>query len=161
MKHLAITARPLLSRPMKRLAFSVAAAAAFTFAACEKHSAAELPEHYQHKGGHQETTTGHETKMSETRAALKRDLDERMVKRKELQDSIEKLNADIKKPELSKDLATAKMKERDDKIGEWQTMMRELQHYQQEKEKELADQMLHIQTAPGHGEKAPAPEHKG
>ena len=102
-----------------------------------------------------------ETKMSETRAVLKRDIDERMEKRKELQDSIEKLNDDIKKPELSKDRATAKMKERDDKIGEWQTMMRELQQYQQEKEKEIADQMLHIQTAPGHGEKAPAPEHKG
>ncbi len=87
-----------------------------------------------------------ETKMSETRAVLKRDLDERMEKRKELQDSIEKLNDDIKKPELSKDRATAKMKERDDKIGEWQTMMRELQQYQQEKEKQLADQTLRIRN---------------
>lgn len=87
-----------------------------------------------------------ETKMSETRAVLKRDLDERMEKRKELQDSIEKLNDDIKKPELSKDRATAKMKERDDKIGEWQTMMRELDQYQREKEKQLADQTLRIRN---------------
>ena len=87
-----------------------------------------------------------ETKMSETRAMLKRDIDERMEKRKELQDSIEKLNDDIKKPELSKDRATAKMKERDDKIGEWQTMMRELQQYQAEKEKQLADQTLRIRN---------------
>jgi outer membrane protein len=87
-----------------------------------------------------------ETKMSETRAVLKRDLDERMEKRKELQDQIEKLNDDVKKPELSKDTATKKMKERDDKIAEWQNMMRELQQYQGEKEKQLADQTLRIRN---------------
>jgi len=78
-----------------------------------------------------------ETKMSETRAMLKRDLDERNEKRKELQDSIEKLNDEIKKPELSEKARITKTKERDDKIGEWQSMMRELQAYQQEKEKQL------------------------
>ena len=87
-----------------------------------------------------------ETKMSETRAVLKRDLDERNEKRKELQDSIEKLNDEIKKPELSKDRALAKTKERDDKIAEWQNMMRELQAYQMEKEKQLADQTLRIRN---------------
>src|SRR5262245_52129238 len=59
-----------------------------------------------------------ETKMSETRAVLKRDLDERMETRKKLQDEIEKLNDEVKKPELSKEKAQAKMKEREDKIGE-------------------------------------------
>ena len=87
-----------------------------------------------------------ETKMSETRGTLKRDLDERNDKRKELQDSIEKLNDEIKKPELSKEKAGAKMKEREDKIAEWQNMMRELQQYQQEKEKQLADQTLRIRN---------------
>jgi outer membrane protein len=87
-----------------------------------------------------------ETKMSETRATLKRDLDERNEKRKELQDSIEKLNDEMKKPELSKEKAQAKMKEREDKIGEWQNMMRELQQYQAEKEKQLADQTLRIRN---------------
>ena len=87
-----------------------------------------------------------ETKMSETRATLKRELDERLEKRKELQDSIEKLNDEIKKPELSKEKAASKMKERDDKIGEWQTMMRDLQAYQMEKEKQLADQTLRIRN---------------
>jgi outer membrane protein len=87
-----------------------------------------------------------ETKMSETRAMLKRELDERNERRKELQDSIEKLNDEIKKPELSKERAIAKTKERDDKIGEWQSMMRELQAYQQEKEKQLADQTLRIRN---------------
>lgn len=70
-----------------------------------------------------------ETTMSNTRSTLKRDLDERMEKRKELQDSIEKLNDEIKKPELAQATAQKKAKERDDKIGEWQTMMRELQQY--------------------------------
>ena len=62
MKRLASRARPLLSRPMKRLAFSVlTAAAAFGFGACEKHSSAELPDHYLHKGGeHAEAAKGHE-----------------------------------------------------------------------------------------------------
>ena len=47
---------------MKRLAFYAAtAAAAFGFGACEKHSANNLPEHYQHKGGqHAEPTAGHD-----------------------------------------------------------------------------------------------------
>jgi len=49
-----------------------------------------------------------ETTMSNTRSTLKRDLDERMEKRKELQDSIEKLNDEIKKPELAQ--ATAQKK---------------------------------------------------
>jgi outer membrane protein len=87
-----------------------------------------------------------ETKMSETRATVKRDLDERNEKRKVLQDSIEKLNDEVKKPELSKDRLQGKMKEREEKIGEWQTMMRELQQYQQEKEKQLADQTLRIRN---------------
>lgn len=87
-----------------------------------------------------------ETTMSNTRSTLKRDLDERMEKRKELQDSIEKLNDEIKKPELAQATAQKKAKERDDKIGEWQTMMRELQQYQAEKEKQLADQTLRIRN---------------
>jgi outer membrane protein len=87
-----------------------------------------------------------ETKMSETRAVLKRDLDERNETRKKLQDSIEKLNDDVKKPELSKDRALAKTKERDEKIVEWQGMMRELQAYEQEKQKQLADQTLRIRN---------------
>ncbi|MEO6789042.1 MAG: OmpH family outer membrane protein [Chthoniobacteraceae bacterium] len=87
-----------------------------------------------------------ETKMSETRATLKRDLDERLEKRKELQDAIEKLNEEVKKPELSKETALKKTKDRDDKIGEWQTMMRELQAYQMEKEKQLQDQTLRIRN---------------
>ena len=47
---------------MKRLAFYAAtAAAAFDFGACEKHSANNLPEHYQHKGGqHAESAAGHD-----------------------------------------------------------------------------------------------------
>ena len=87
-----------------------------------------------------------ETKMSETRAALKRDLDERNEKRKDLQDKIEKLNDAVRKPELSKEKAAGMMKEREEKILEWQNMMRELQQYQAEKEKQLADQTLRIRN---------------
>ena len=55
MKRLASAPRPLLSRPMKRLAVAIATAvAALGLGACEKNSSAELPEHYQHKGSHHE-----------------------------------------------------------------------------------------------------------
>lgn len=61
MKRLASPPRPLLFRPMKRLAFSVlAAAAALGFGACEKHSADNLPDHYLHKGQHADAAKGHE-----------------------------------------------------------------------------------------------------
>ena len=59
-KHLARPPRPLLSRPMKRLALSISiAAAALGLGACEPRSSADLPEHYQHKG-HHEAEAGHE-----------------------------------------------------------------------------------------------------
>ena len=47
---------------MKRLAFSIAIAiAALGLGACEKHSAAELPDHYQHRGAHHdEAEAGHD-----------------------------------------------------------------------------------------------------
>ncbi len=87
-----------------------------------------------------------ETTMSEERAKVKRDLEERNERRKQLQDQIEKLNDEIKKPELSKEKREAKGKERDDKIGEWQLMMRDLQQYQAEKEKQLAEQTLRVRN---------------
>ena len=52
-KHLASPARPLLSRPMKRLALSISVAvAALGFGACEQQPSADLPEHYLHKANH-------------------------------------------------------------------------------------------------------------
>lgn len=87
-----------------------------------------------------------ETQMSEKRAAVKRDLDERNEKRKELQDKIEKLNDEMKKPEISKERAMSKKKELDDKIAEWQAMMRDLQAYQAEQEKQLQDMTLRMRN---------------
>ncbi len=87
-----------------------------------------------------------ETQMSEKRAVVKRDLDERNEKRKELQDKIEKLNDEIRKPEISKERAISKKKELDDKIAEWQGMMRDLQAYQAEQEKQLQDQTLRMRN---------------
>lgn len=74
MKRLAIPARPLLSRPMKRLAFSVAAAAAaFAFGACEKQSADNLPDHYLHKGdGHAEAGAAHDAAPAPARGETKK-----------------------------------------------------------------------------------------
>ncbi len=50
MKRLASPAHRLLFHPMKRLALSAAiAVAALGIGACERHSSADLPEHYLHK----------------------------------------------------------------------------------------------------------------
>jgi hypothetical protein len=45
---------------MKRLALSISAAAALWLGACEKHSSAELPEHYQNRWSPKSAETGHE-----------------------------------------------------------------------------------------------------
>lgn len=87
-----------------------------------------------------------ESKMSEVRASVKRELDERNEKRKTLEEEITKLNEQLKQPELS-----AKKKEesagvREKKIGEWQGMMKELQAFQMEKEKQVQDQTLRIRN---------------
>ena len=51
---------------MKRLALLISATAiALSFNACEQHTAAELPEHYQHKGGTHSETTPHEKAPTE------------------------------------------------------------------------------------------------
>ena len=51
---------------MKRLALLISATAiALSFNACEQHTATELPEHYQHKGGTHSETTHHEKAPTE------------------------------------------------------------------------------------------------
>lgn len=87
-----------------------------------------------------------ETKMNEVRSQVKRDLDERAEKRKGLETEITKLNDELKKPELSGAKKETAAREREKKIAEWQEVMKDLQSFTQEKDKQLADQTLRIRN---------------
>jgi outer membrane protein len=87
-----------------------------------------------------------EAKMNEVRGQVKRDLDERAEKRKSLEAEITKLNDELKKPEVSASKRDAAGKDREKKIAEWQEVMKELQSFTQEKDKQLADQTLRIRN---------------
>ncbi len=79
-----------------------------------------------------------ESRMNEARSAVKRDLDEKVDKRKALEAEITKLNDEVKKPELSNEKRAAKNEEREKKIAVWQEQTKSLQDFAQEKEKEIA-----------------------
>jgi outer membrane protein len=87
-----------------------------------------------------------EAKMNEVRGQVKRDLDERAEKRKALESEITKLNDELKKPELSGAKKDGAAKDREKKIAEWQEVMKDLQSFTQEKDKQLADQTLRIRN---------------
>src|SRR5215210_2503363 len=59
-----------------------------------------------------------ETRINEARASAKKELDERMETYKKNLESINKLNEEIQKPELSKEAKDEKSKTRDDRINE-------------------------------------------
>lgn len=87
-----------------------------------------------------------ETKMNEVRSQVKRDLDERVEKRKSLEGEITKLNDELRKPELSGAKKEAAARERERKIGEYQEADKELRSFSMEKDKQLADQTLRIRN---------------
>ncbi len=87
-----------------------------------------------------------ESKMSEIRAGVKRELDDRNEARKTLEAEITKLNEQLKQPELSAKKKEETSGDREKKIGQWQAMMKDLQAYQQEKEKSVQDQTLRIRN---------------
>jgi outer membrane protein len=87
-----------------------------------------------------------EAKMNEVRAGIKRELDERAEKRKSLESDAAKLNDDLKKPEISdtkkKELVGILQK----KSSEYGEVMKDLQQFTQEKEKQLLDQTSRIRN---------------
>lgn len=87
-----------------------------------------------------------EANMNDVRSQVKKDLDERVEKFKQLKAEIDKLNDDAKKPELAKEKAAEKAKQRDEKVGEANVMMREIEQFRMEKEKQLADQTLRMRN---------------
>jgi outer membrane protein len=88
-----------------------------------------------------------EARINEARARAKRDLDDRMDTYKKTMDDINQLNAEIDRPELSKELKEEKMKSRDDKIAETKNLEREITEFRQQKEKDLQDQAVRMRNA--------------
>ena len=85
-----------------------------------------------------------ESRMNEARANVKRELDEKVEKRKSLEAEITKLNDEVKKPELSNEKRQAKNEEREKKIAAWQEQTKALQEFAQEKEKDIASKTMLI-----------------
>jgi len=88
-----------------------------------------------------------ESRINEARARAKRDLDDRMDTYKKTMDDINSLNAEIDRPELSKELKDEKMKSRDDKIAETKNLEREITEFRQQREKELQDQAVRMRNS--------------
>ena len=85
-----------------------------------------------------------EARLNEARASAKTDLDGRLETFKSKMEEINKLEADAKKPELSKDKQEAAIKQRDEKINEVRTLDREIVDYRQQKERQLQEQFMRM-----------------
>ena len=85
-----------------------------------------------------------ENKLNEQRSAAKKEFDDRVETLKKSMSEIEKLNAEVEKPELSKDAKDAKAKERDEKIAEARNLDKEASDFKGTREKELQEQFLRM-----------------
>jgi outer membrane protein len=87
-----------------------------------------------------------ESRINEARAAAKKELDDRMENYKKNLDTINKLNQEINKPELSKDAKDDKSKSRDEKIAETKNLEREIGEFRTTREKQLQEQAVRMRN---------------
>ncbi|MDD5200124.1 MAG: OmpH family outer membrane protein [Terrimicrobiaceae bacterium] len=85
-----------------------------------------------------------EQKLNEQRAAAKKELDDRVETLKKSMDELNKLNAEIEKPELSKDARDAKIKDREQKIAEAKNLDKEASDFKGTRERQLQEQFLRM-----------------
>ena len=85
-------------------------------------------------------------KINDARVAAKKELDTRMDDYKKLIDEINKLNEELKRPELSNDTKEQKAKLRDDKINDAKSMEREISEFRQTREKQLQEQAVRMRN---------------
>jgi outer membrane protein len=88
-----------------------------------------------------------ETRINEARAAAKKELDERMESYKKNMDSINKLNDEIAKTELSAEAKEQKGKQRDQMIAETKTLEREINEFRSTREKQLQEQAVRMRNS--------------
>lgn len=85
-----------------------------------------------------------ETKLNEARAAAKKELDDRLETLKKAMDDINKINADLEKPELSKDAKDKAAKTRDEKVNEARNLDREITEFRGTRERQLQEQFVRM-----------------
>ncbi len=85
-----------------------------------------------------------ESKLNEARAAAKKELDDRLETLKKSMDEINKINADMEKPELSKDAKDKMTKTRDEKVNEARNLDREITEFRGTRERQLQEQFVRM-----------------
>jgi len=85
-----------------------------------------------------------EQKLNEQRAAAKKEFDERVESLKSRMEEINKINAEIEKPELSNDAKEEKLKVREEKVNEARNLDREVNEFKGTRERQLQEQFVRM-----------------
>jgi len=87
-----------------------------------------------------------EAKINEARNNAKKELEDRLDIQKKAMEEVQKMNADIENPALSKEAKESKSKDRDNKIAELRTMDRENSEFRANREKQLQEQSVRMRA---------------
>lgn len=85
-----------------------------------------------------------ETKLNEARNAAKAEFDERLETLKKGMESINSLNAELEKPELSPEKKDQLTKDRDAKVNEARNLDREIAEFRSTRERQLQEQFVRM-----------------
>jgi Skp family chaperone for outer membrane proteins len=85
-----------------------------------------------------------EAKLNESRAAAKKELDDRLETLKKAMEEINKTNADLEKPELSPVAKEKAAKSRDEKVAEARNLDREIAEFRGTRERQLQEQYMRM-----------------
>lgn len=87
-----------------------------------------------------------EAKINEARNNAKKELEDRLDIQKKAMEEVQKMNAEIENPALSKEAKETKTKARDEKIAELRTMDRENSEFRANREKQLQEQSVRMRA---------------
>ena len=85
-----------------------------------------------------------EARINEARNAAKKEMDDRMDVYNKGVNEVKKMNEEIESPALGKEAKETKSKARDEKVGELNTMQREINEFRTTREKQLQEQSVRM-----------------
>ena len=85
-----------------------------------------------------------DAKLNDSRAAAKKELDDRLETLKKVMEAINKANTDLERPELSKDAKEKATKARDEKVAEARNLDREIAEFRGTRERQLQEQFMRM-----------------
>ena len=85
-----------------------------------------------------------EARINEARNAAKKEMDDRMDVYNKGVNEVKKMNEEIESPALGKEAKETKTKARDEKVGELNTLQREINEFRQTREKQLQEQSVRM-----------------